>query len=246
MKYKLIFSVFLIWVCFSGFSQNKTFIGLSTYINGDLNEISDATNCFNSTSLKNVSIGLNVCHEINTNLILETGIILKKFKIGFQFDAPKIEGSFLTSSNAINAFQIPFRIKLKSKIGRSVSLITSLGYHFCYSNTTGRSKGYYNYVSITDTITINYSSNYNKPQSFSLLESTIGLEFNLIKGCRLLFSGSYYSGFSKIVNMDINYKYNSLPLTFANASSTGNYWSVGVSFYYPIRLFRKPEKTSLF
>ncbi len=245
MKSKLLF--FIVMSCFtlSGLCQNKTFIGLSSYFNGYLTKIADETNRFSTTSLKNISIGINFNYEIKNNIIVETGLILKNYKNGFQYNAPQKEGSFITSSSAIKAFQIPFRIKLKTTIGRNVSLITSLGYHFCYTNTTGSSEGYFISISETDTTTINYSSNYNNLKKFSLLESTIGLEFNLIKGCRLLFSGSYYSGFDKVLNLNVSYKKNNQTTQSTKVQSNGEYWSVGASFYYPIRLFKKFEKTRL-
>ncbi len=245
MRNKLLLFIILSCIFQVSFCQNKTFVGISSSFNIDLNEISDETNCVSTTPLNNVSIGLNLSHEINNCFIMETGLIYKTYKNGFEFNAPVKVFSFSTCFAAMNTWQIPLRIKLKTNIGRNVSFNVSLGYNYCYSNSTGASEGYFYSYSQTDTITINFSSKLDKPISFSLLESSLGLEFNIIKGTRILISGSYYTSFKKINSMDINYKNNNTQIKHAKAQLNGDYWCVGVSFYYPLVLFNKHEKTKL-
>ncbi len=241
-KVKVFFltSVILIFIFKSNVcAQNKTYFGFEAAITNDVYEISD-----NGSDLKSVRIvegfwGFNFRQDINNYLFLEIGLIRNYYDEGFGF---KTTGS-IGSTDAMKAWIIPLRLGTKINLcNRKIFLVPVIGYSFCISPDHPSRKSGSGYIKANnDSVSFNFSSYAGLTRHFTLLQTGIGFEFKLFNTAILSINTNYYTGFQKIIQLDINYKSNNLPQMTGHGFSKGEFWNLGVGLKYPISSFWKKK-----
>jgi hypothetical protein len=229
----------------SVFGQKNTYIGFETTITNDVYDFTDEGDNIKPTLLINILWGINIRQDINNIFSLESGLIRKYYKEGLELNtnaSPFLPGIL---SNAINVWQIPLRIKSRFNIySNKYFFTTNTGFHYCINSDYGSyGSGHFG----DSTSYVNYASNTSLAKSFFLLETGGGFEFIILQKVLLSLSCNYFTGFRKIVQLDIEYTVNNEPLSYAYAHSKGDYWSVGIGLRYKINDFwlslRKIDKT---
>jgi hypothetical protein len=87
-------------------------------------------------------------------------------------------------------------------------------------------------------LTISYSESiYSIKKKFSLIETNMGMEYKISKKIHLDLQCLYFIGFTQILQVDIDYKFNNDPIVHAIAYTKGEYWGVGINlkFLLPIK-----------
>ena len=217
--------------------QNKTYFGLEVAMTHEVFEISD-----NGSDLKSVPIidgfwGFNFRRDINNYLFLETGLIRNYYDVGFGF---KTVGSFGTT-NAMKTWIIPLRLGTKINLyKRKIFLVPVIGYSINISpNHPSRSSGSGYIKSKSDSVSFNFASYSGLTLHFSLLQTGIGFEFKLFNTAIFSINTNYYTGFQKVIQLDINYRVNNLPQMSGHGFSKGEFWNLGVGLKYPVSNFWK-------
>lgn len=236
----VLISFLLLATTISVFGQKGTYLGFEAALNHDLYEFKDPCNLFSSTLLNSGSWGFTLGQEINKNLVLESGIIVKYYDTGYRFTSDVGEFAVVVSSSAFTAIQIPLRLQGRVKlIKNKLDLTGTLGYHFAFnSNYTpgvvGQGEGMYG----VDGDTIRISTVY-KPldKNFSLFEAGIGLD--ILSGPNLVISisSSYYLGFNPVYQMEFETEGTNCVSDGATGTSNGSYWNVGFGLKYRISSF---------
>jgi len=226
----------IIIICFlnSTLGQNKTYFGLEFSVANDIYKITDNGDYLINVPLVDGQGGFNLRHEINRNIFVETGLILKYYWQGFGFKTIPYYGS----SSSDPSWIIPIRLGLNFNLyKKKIYLVPVLGYSLGINPPFGYGSGRGKQTSSTTTITYNYTENPDVTRYFSLLQIGIGLEFKLFKTILFSISTNYYSGFKKTTYLDINYTVNNSNQTTGTAISKGEFWCVTTGLKYPISNF---------
>lgn len=220
-------------------SQNKTYFGMEAAITNDIYKIED-----NGSNLKTVTIisglwGFTIRQDINSYLFSETGLIKKYYYEGFGFK----NYTLYSTTNAIDAWLIPFRLGGKINLFKEkIYIVPVVGYSFCINSDYGSNGFGSGWVRTSrDSVLYHYSDNTSLTRNFSLLQTGLGIEFKVLKSVILSISVNHYTGFKKVVQLDINYTTNNSPPMTGEAYSKGEFWSVGVGLKYPISNFWKKK-----
>ena len=222
--------------------QESLNVGVEAGFTKDIYELSDQGNSLNNHSPMGVTWGIKIDQEINNYLAFETGIMIKEYNEGFGFkELEYIKGTY---SNAMFTTQIPILINYNLNLYQDkVNFLTKIGAHYCINHnytSYGRSWGYT--YSQNDSISYNYTSNPGLKKDFLLLATGGGFEFTLFKRVNLLLFTTYFTGFQKKIQLDINYQVNGKNNS-AKAHSNGDYWVVGLSLRYKFKdIWTKEEK----
>jgi hypothetical protein len=247
--YRLSLFVSLIILSFSVSAQNKTYLGIEGAITHDIFTIDPNINDFtvaflgnsdniSQASLQEESLGFTLSRELHKNFTIETGLISKKYVMGYRY----AKGSYTGGDywNAFRARQIPLRLISNINIVKNkFDFITQIGYHFCVNRDFHKNRILINQ---DDFASDYYSSAIYQPglrNIFSLLEAGCGIQLKLCKIYWISFSASFFTGFKNMTEIDITYKDESNKLHNGSAISKGDYWNVACSLRYPISNFWK-------
>lgn len=240
MKY--IFSVtFLFLVMTSSFSQKGTFLGFEAALNHDIYEFNDPCNLFSSVPLSTGSWGFTLGQELNKNLGIESGFIVKYYDAGYRFasDVPGFGVKTLIWS-AYSALQIPLRIKGRAKLIKNKLYLTgTLGYHFAINsdyNPGVVSEGKGTHAIGDDTVKTSLVTRELR-KTFSLIE--VGLGLDLLSGPNLVISlsSSYYLGLNPVYQLEFETEGNICNPDQVTGLSKGTYWNVAIGIKYRISHF---------
>jgi hypothetical protein len=231
----------LVIICFlnSTLGQNKTYFGLEFSAFNDIYKITDNGDYLINVPLVDAQGGFNLRQEINKNLFIETGLILKYYWEGFGFKTIP----YYSSSSSDPSWLIPLRFGLSFNLYKDkIYLVPVVGFTFGINPPYGYGLGYGKQTSSTTTIDYNYTENPDVSRYFSLLQTGIGFEVKLFKALLFSVSTNYYKGFNRTTHLDINYTVNNTNQTTGTAISKGEFWCVSAGFKYPISNFWTTQK----
>lgn len=224
------------------FGQSTTYLGVETAATHDLFTFIDEGNKLSSDLLVSGYYGITVSQSIGKSFILESGMIIKHYLEGYdyeinpQFDMIGIDKSG-TSSNSFISLQVPVRIKAEFPLIHSrFSFFSSIGYLFNIRlGIEGGGSGGGSLINESFSITTSHVSRSGLAKTFSLIETGIGISYNFSNHSKLYLTASYFSGFKNIIELDVEYTISDNPTYTAQGVSTGDYWSMGIGYSYPIR-----------
>jgi hypothetical protein len=214
--------------------QNKTYFGLEFSVANDLYKIDDTGEYLISIPLINGNGGFNVRHEISKRLFIETGLILKYYWEGFGFKTIP----YYSSISSENSWIIPLRFGTYLNLyKKKIHFVPIIGYSFVINPAFGYGLGYGTQRSGATVIKYDYTENPDVSRYFSLLQTGLGFEFTIFKTVLFSISTNYYTGFTKIIQLDINYTVNNTSEMAGTAISKGEFWCVSTGLKYPISNF---------
>jgi len=224
------------------FAQKNIYIGIEAAVTHDIYEIIDNDGML----LKKGPIitgyfGFNARKDFGSNAFVETGLLRKYYNEGVGF---KVFSSY-SSGTAISCWLVPVRLGAKINIIKTkLHLIPVIGYTFCINSDYGYGNGGIGGFSLNSTDTIYHSthSNFSLRRNYSLLQTGLGLEFNIFRTVLISVTANYYTGFTNVIEQDINYTHNSSPSYTAVGLSKGEMVGLGVAFKYPINYFFRHSK----
>jgi len=203
-------------------------------VSHDIYKIQDENNLLIHSPILSGSDGLIIRQEMNKNISIETGLFFKLYYKGFGISGFP-ESRF--SNSATQSFQIPFRLNSKVILGNGkFSIGPRIGYVFCINNSfnNGAASGSTRFMDGLTLYGYHEISNYSLTKTFSLLETSIGLEFIVFKQAILTVSPTYFMGFTKLIELDINYQRFGSPPHIASAHNKGQNLSLGIGLRFPI------------
>ena len=176
---------------------------------------------------------------------IETGIYFNDYGESYKIKGQRPPTS---SSNALYLIQIPFRLKTKlNLIQDKLSLTSTLGYSLTV-NTEPGSSGSGHRFQITDGEMYNDSTRsahinwYTNERFIHLFEAGLSLDYAFKNGLTFYISANLFSGFKKIVEMDVEYWINDGPMQSGTVFSKGAYFSTLLGIRYPISKFWQKKK----
>jgi len=208
-------------------------IGLEGGITNDLYTYSDPADHIADYPNIDFAWGIKIEQEIMDHLGIETGIMTKEYLEGFRFNNIEPDYAITGSSNAMRTFQIPVVLCYKTKIWKDKLRFmgrTGLRYNINDSyNSMGSSEG----IVYDRDVTISMSSKTNPgfEKNFWLLETGAGLSYTIFDRFDLLLYTSYFTGFQRIIQQDIEYRINGDEYE-GQGFSKGDYWMIGISLKY--------------
>ena len=218
-------------------AQDQIYIGFEVGATKDIYEFSGNENHITPAQWHNATWGLTLRKDLNDFISLETGITWKSYYEGytFHFLTPVISGSSSHISNSYTSWQIPLRIRSKIHLSKDKVFLTPiLGYQWCIASNNIPSVST-SQTSINDfMVSSSNTTTFDSERTFSLLETGLGLEFRILKKAIFTASASYFTGFKKVMNLDIAYEINDEPITHANMYSKGEYRSFTFGVRYMI------------
>ena len=225
----LIFCLSISWVINA---QQHTYIGIESGVTNDQFEFFDDGDLMVSIPLNSFRGGVIVGHSFGDLFSLETGFFLKNYTEGFGFEMPMFRGT--STSSSIRTWQIPFRIKPRVKLFSDNLFFTpTIGFHYCI-NRDHLLRNERNSLGHSNFINYQYDADYTRSRTFLLLETGLGLEMNLFRSVRLNFTMSYFTGFQKVVEIDMTYTAFDGPDIMARGHSKGEYVSASLGVHIPI------------
>ncbi|MEP6793496.1 MAG: hypothetical protein ABJB16_04165 [Saprospiraceae bacterium] len=218
------------------YGQQSTYIGFDVNVSHDIYAFMDEEKLLIPSPIISGSGGMIFRQELHKNISIETGLIYKLYSKGFGISGlPNSRFSF----NAINTWQIPVRFKTKVNITKDIfSISPSIGYIFCINNSyySGAGSGSRRSLGHLTIYSRNETSDYSLTRIFPLLETSIGFEFRVFKHSILTISPTYFIGFTKIIQLDIEYQKLGSSTNLATAFTKGQNLSLGLGLRFPIWL----------
>lgn len=234
---KLFVKALFILLPFFAIGQNKTYLGLEIGPKFEVYQYTDNGDGLSTKPFFHSPIyGLTIGQELSKTFIVETGFFINDYGESF-----RVEGDIgYRISNAILAYQIPLRLKARLNLIKDrLSLVSTIGYTLAINSDFGSSGGGSSFSSTSgafsnDSTRIEDVSNYSLQRHYGLLETGLGLEYQLPNSLTLSLSANYMTGFKKVVDMDVDYWINDGPQQSANVFSNGDYFSIVFGIKYPI------------
>lgn len=184
-------------------------------------------------------IELNVGRELFSNFILEIGIKLKNYKIGYHSNVDD-KHRFYTY---LFTTQIPFRLKYKYSLNNRFSLRPYFGCIFGIDR--GPDDKYYLYpkTAVEKNYFLNRIFETSFKENFFLVNIGMDTEFRIAKRHSLVLNIGFAKGFDKLVSERVEYAtHDDIP--FGDYSSLiigkGDYLAIGLSYKY--NFIAKPIK----
>lgn len=223
------------------FGQNKTYIGVESAVTNDFYDIVEYGNKLKEIPLIGARLGLNIRHDFNDFVAIETGLLSKRVREGFAFETIPGGGS----GTAVRFWSIPLKLYTKINIHKNkVFLSPVIGVSFCYSpDNYGSGEMNGQYKSNTDSVTFYSYSYYGNVGGFILLQSGLSLDFVYKNGSFFSVFANYMAGTTKIFETNITYRYNNEAWANGGAFSKGSYCEIGISYKYPISKLWQKKKT---
>lgn len=214
-------------------AQRNTYIGVEGAATHDVYDIVDDGPLLQKAPLLSGYFGLSVRQDLSPTVFLETGLLRKYYNEGIDFKP--VPG--YAETNAINAWLIPLRLGTRINIRRQkVFLVPVVGYAFGINSEYGYGDGGLGGFEATaskDTIHYSMYSNLNVRRTFPLLQTGMGVEFELLRTVLVSVAANYYTGSKNLIEQDIEYTYRSSTYT-ATGLSKGDMMGFGVAFKYPV------------
>ena len=219
--------------------QNRSYFGMEASITNDVFEITETGDDLKTGPQTGGLWGFNLRQDITSYFFIETGLIRKYYASGIGFKRP-IDISF--SGTSIDAWLIPLRLGTRVNLYKEkLYFVPVLGYSFCintyygygsYGPSSGSAK------TIDHSVSFSYTENTDLVKYFSLIQTGLGFEFILFKTVVLSVSTNYYTGFTKVIELnDITYTVDDSDSFTGESFSKGEFWSIGVGLKYPISNF---------
>ena len=238
---KLFIKAFLILLPFTALGQNKTYLGLEIgpkFENYDF--IDNGDGLYTEPFFFSPIYGLTLGQELNQRFALETGFYINNYGESY-----RIEGeSGYFASNAILAYQIPFRLKVRlNLLKEKLSLVSTVGYNFAINSeyspngpTSGSRQNFSTGVGpqINDSTRTQDISTYFQEKTYGLFEVGLALEYKFKKSTAIYLSANYLAGFKRLVEMDVKYWINDEPEQTGTVFSEGEYGSIVFGIKYSI------------
>lgn len=226
--------VMMAWTT-SSFSQNRTWLAVEGAATHDVYHLLDHGNGLRTVPLLSGYWGFNLRRDMGRNIFLETGLLRKYYNEGIGF---KLSSTYM-ETNAVNAWLVPLRLGTRIHLAKKIQLVPLIGFSLGINSDYGYGDGagYNEEQGSGYTASYEYAAHYNQTRIFPLLQSGIGFEFRLLKKAWLSASANYYTGFKKLIVLDIVYSVNSEPDEFAHAFNKGEMVSFGAGLKYPISDF---------
>jgi len=240
LTFRLLCLFFLVPFVTSG--QTNTSIGLEAAVTNDLFTYYGDNQIVSSPTTPSGYIGFTISEGITDNLSVETGVILKGYKTGYQLDIESVTGKFVKSSNGLQAVQFPIRLLMEHPLNQSnASIFTILGYHYCLSlgEYGGGSSGM-RISSSNDSLRTSSLRSSGFEKSHSLLQAGLGFNYEFRNEAQVYISCSYYTGFKAIINQEIQYQINNQPANYITGISQGDFWGISIGYKHPFKLGGPP------
>ncbi|MGK7396079.1 MAG: hypothetical protein ACNS62_15995 [Candidatus Cyclobacteriaceae bacterium M3_2C_046] len=193
------------------YSQNVKYAGVEGSVSHDYYIIHDPCKEIEEAALLlSGSFGFFIAQSLNEDFLLETGIIFKYYTEGFQETQPSFANrKLIASGDGFPAVQIPIRLRTHlNLIKNRLFLSTVLGYHLSIN---------------TD---YKYNPEFYNGKYFSLIEAGAGFEYFISENVVVSLIPSYFMGFSRIYEYEINTSKGNCTTDEAISISNGSYLSI--------------------
>lgn len=233
---QFIFSIAILAILIpDSYGQNKTYLGFEAALANDIYKItSDNGGYLKSIPLHSGTWGFHIRQEVETQLFLESGFMIKFYQEGVGFTPILYNGS----SSGDPSWLIPFRLGYKINVSKNnIHIAPILGYVFGINPPFGYGASYGTYSSGTTTINFQILESPNVSRYFSLIQTGLALEFKLFNSIIFSLYGNYFSGFNQITILNVDYTVNSSSDYTGTAESKGQFWDIGGAIKYPISNF---------
>ncbi len=232
MTHPVLATLALAFLLTTASAQKNTYIGGEGAVSHDVYEIIDNGNLLKKVPLLTGYFGFNIRQDLSSTVFVETGLLRKYYDEGIGF---KTSPGY-SSGNEISGWFIPLRLGTRINLRKQkVHLVPVIGYTLGINSDYGYGDGGSAGSEIYKQDTISYR-NYAKlslRRTFPLLQTGMGVEFILLRTALVSLAANYYTGFTNLIEQDIEYTHNSTTYT-AKGLSKGEIASFGVAVKYPI------------
>lgn len=238
---KLVLSLLALAVASAAFSQNKTWLGLTFGFGHDQFQHNDPGGHLVDVRMVGPNPGMLLERELGPHFSMGSGVLTRSFRQGVGMDEGLANWG---EGEAFTALQVPLRAKFRQKFWKEQAQVYGqAGPHLFINLFKDRSP---------DGMTFDFSSlpipilflregeeelSYtyeNTGRTFFLLETGAGIEFFAGPRFSVGLGASYYFGFAKIVEMDIEYSNVAGEEFTAKSHSTGNSLVLSYTLRYAI------------
>ncbi|GAB3341597.1 hypothetical protein GCM10027429_30100 [Marivirga atlantica] len=212
-------------------AQNKLYIGLEASIVQDQYTLSNPESSIEPPYPHFVepATTFNIGYQLNSLISIETGFTYKPFSTGYiiRIDENNTSG---TNLSILSRFQIPLRINSKIALLKDkLFLNTTLGYHIGFNPNSYKALEFIG--STGDGYTI--EKRYNK--SYGLLETAIGLEFNLTNKWSIYNTIGLMHGLKELERTRISEYQDFQRMQSNTIIDKGGYLNIGFGFRYKLK-----------
>ena len=239
---KLALAVLLALLCSTAsYAQRGTYVGV---VSGPTFMLYDYTSTGNdlwtAPFLGGAVYGFTLGQDLTENVAFETGFI------GYNYnESYRLRGEFGTGiSSGIHVHQFPLRFKIGVDLGEpNFRLVTTLGYSLAINRTFGAtgssSRGFPNPRFFPDDTTLSLprsrdTTNFSVRKNYSLLEAGLGLEWELAHGLIFTANASYFHGFQRVIETEVNYWTENESDQQASIWTNGDYFSLIFGMKYAV------------
>jgi hypothetical protein len=217
-----------------------TYLGLELGSKSGIFKVEDAGNeLYSKNNLQNSHRGIFLEQEIDYIWSVGTGIYFSKQKIDFRFER---DGAY-NSYEAMRLIHIPIQAKAAIPLTYGtpeVRLTPVFGAHavFNLSNNTENVRG-----RIPPDLSDTYSGTIRRDMKsmYFLVEGGINLDMMFAQGLIMSFGGSYFKGFSDVLQANLTYNIAKVPYR-GSISTKGDNINVRLALKYPVSRFWKKSK----
>jgi len=227
----------IVYLSTGAHAQNKTYFGIEFSVGNDLWEIDDQGGYLVTVPLIDAQGSIHLRQEVNRNIFVEAGVLLKQYWQGFGFKTIPYYGA--TTSDP--SWLLPVRIGVNVNVyKKKIYLVPVVGYTHGINSPYGpfpSSPGYGTQRSSTIVVNYDYTEYPRSWRHFSLLQRGIGLEVKVFRGSVVSLCYNHYHGLDRVVELAIRYDVNNSPPMTGTAISKGEFWNVALGLKYPISNF---------
>lgn len=240
MKEALLSLPVLLIITMTVHSQKIMYIGIEGGITHDVYDQVDDGASVKKGVLITACYGVTVARDISEKAFTEISISRKHYDEGIGFT----NSPGFTSTNAFDALSVGVRLGARINLSKEkIHLVPVIGYCRVYPGLGYGDADLSGFtITSTDTITYNVHSKMDLGGPFPLIQTGIGVQFNIRRTLLLSFSANYFTGFLNVIEQDIEYTHNGSAYT-AKGLSKGEYFALSFGVKYPFSAsLRKKSK----
>lgn len=225
--------IFLLTYCVQSYAQKNIHVGFNLINAHDITQIKDEGNHFVSQLAYRPGFEFRIGHDITSKLSVETGFILKGYKV--DFTSRVLEPNFIDRFSGFFTAQIPLRLRARWQIPQSAITISPiLGTRIVSASSSrkDRSGSWDSMSSSGSSSRMDYILD-RTPHILTLLaEAGTDLEFRMSKRFYLTTGITYLQGFRSITKTTATYDFGNGVVHNLSANARGSYVSVNIGFRY--------------
>jgi len=230
---RCILLISLLTYCLQTHAQKNIHVGLNLINAHDITQIKDEGNNFVSQFAYRSGFEFRIGHDINSKLSVETGFILKDYKV--DFTSIVVDPNFINRFSGFYTAQIPIRLRARWQLSQSAIIISPVLGTRIVSASNARSDRFGSWNSISssgNSSRIDYTLDRTSHIVTLLAELGTDLEFKVSKRFYLTTGISYLQGFKGITKTTATYDFGDGITHDFSATTRGSYVSLNIGFRY--------------